>query len=491
MEWDAGLDDGSATDFRSASSWNYTQEEMEALLSMSAADEPPSTSSMDRPWFLQTQDLNGRIQDFDFSSGIRMDEDPGNIAASSFHEKSMNPIEATISGSEPTSRTLLNRNKVSNRTVNNVHMETFGTTEDHILSGPQVIGSHVSGHHLGRRSPSPKPSLPASSSLPSPPHRSSRTSSTGSKSLWRANSLGGPSPSGPSPSSTTVSSAGLLDVNEITNVICEYPKHMLHETFWSPFVHHRHYRCSQGGLAEPIAIALCCVSANLHSVESSLPFVCKMICEERERLVNEFPTKTDNLEDALAALHAMCIYQIESILAFRSRKIDKSRLSDSEIYHHFLLKMTRRLCQEHGEEVSLKDNTAIDWHRWTMAETLRRTAFLVNMVNELSYHINALNSVYYESLHESLTSDIPLPAPNSMWRALDETEWAAARDATGWSGAGIMTLRMFMDMPEAGAGSHEGSSEDHVEGADNIQRISSLIINSAKHLRRKTSRQGP
>ena len=100
-------------------------------------------------------------------------------------------------------------------------------------------------------------------------------------------------------------------------IICDYPKQILRPTFWPPFVHHRHYRCSQGGLAEPIAIALCCVSANLQSVESSLPFVRKMIENEREGLVNDFPLKSENLEDALSALHAMCIYQIETILAFR------------------------------------------------------------------------------------------------------------------------------------------------------------------------------
>jgi hypothetical protein len=273
----------------------------------------------------------------------------------------------------------------------------------------------------------------------------------------------------------------LFSVEEITTVICDYPKQLLRDTFWSPFVHHRHYRCSQGGLAEPIAVALCCISANQQRVESSLPFVCKMFNDERERLVNEFPTKAENLEDALASLHAMCIYQIETILVLQSHNSMKSKISSAQLYHHFLLKMTRRLCQEHLKEASLKGDIANEWHSWTLAETLRRTTFLVSMVNELSYHTNSINRVYYESLHDSLVIDMPLPAPESMWRALNKDEWKAARDTTGWTGDGIIALRAALDKLDAGAGSDK--SESPLGRLDNIQQISNLIISSARHLR--------
>ena len=334
--------------------------------------------------------------------------------------------------------------------------------------------------------------LIATSVLESEPSSSSATSGLGplEKSWWTPPVTSGEfslatSPSGlstPQSSKTVpIQLTKLFGLDEITTVICNYPKQLLRETFWSPFVHHRHYRCSQGGLAEPIAVALCCISANQQCVESSLSFVCKMINDERERLVNEFPTKAENLEDALAALHAMCIYQIETILVLQSQNSVEQKISSAQLYHHFLLKMTRRLCQEHFEGASLKDDNASEWHSWTMAETLRRTSFLVSMVNELSYHTNSINRVYYESLHESLVMDMPLPAPDSMWRALNQDEWRAARDSTGWIGDGIMTLRSAMDKLDAAAGSEKPESLFGRPG--NIQQISNLIISSARHLR--------
>ena len=330
--------------------------------------------------------------------------------------------------------------------------------------------------------PDSGPSFSSATSGRSPPDKSWWTPPLISSESSLATSPSGLSTSQPS-RTVPIQTTKLLSVDEITTVICHYPNQLLRETFWSPFVHHRHYRCSQGGLAEPIAVALCCVSANQQRVESSLPFVCKMINDERERLVNEFPTKSESLEDALAALHAMCIYQIVTILATQSQKSVEQKISSAQLYHHFLLKMTRRLCQEHFEGASLKDDTASEWQSWTIAETLRRTSFLVSMVNELSYHIKSINRVYYESLHESLVMDMPLPAPDSMWRALNEDEWRAARDSTGWIGNDVMTLRSALDKLDAAAGSEK--SESQLGRPDNIQQISNLIISGARNLRRE------
>ena len=215
--------------------------------------------------------------------------------------------------------------------------------------------------------------------------------------------------------------------------VCNYPKQMLRPKFWSPLVHHRHHRRSQGGIAELIAIALCCVSVNQQSAESSFPFLCNLIKTDRERLVKEFPSKSESIKDAMAALHAMCIHQFEIILGFRSQKPVKSQLSSAELHHHFLLQMTRRLRQKRLKNLSSKDNTAVKWQTWTAMETMRRTAFLVKMVNERSYHAKELDLVYYDPLHPWSVMDMPLPASEIMWRALNEREWAAARDASGWT----------------------------------------------------------
>ena len=154
------------------------------------------------------------------------------------------------------------------------------------------------------------------------------------------------------------------------------------------------------------------------------------------------------------------------------------------MYHAFLLKMTRRLCKEHHERVFLKDNSAISWHWWTMVETLRRTTFLVDMVNELSYHTNALNNVNYESLDESLLLDMPLPAPDRLWRALNAEEWAAARDTSGWTNEGLSTLRTALSRFDADSYRRALRDNDMIGRCESIQQISELIISSATFLRR-------
>ena len=470
MDWDTELDGDSAMNFWNFAARNPTESGLSSL------------SSIDLLW-KQYQDASGHFQDSRGSNGIGIDYEPGDANAINFHGEPLSPKPATGLGSEPTSVALFAGNTTNQRN-DSLGNETYVTAQSHVPSRSQAPGPSISDRPLGYQSEPSTALTPASSGAHNTPNKPLSTSFSASNHSFKANRPAVSSPSGPSVRSVAVQNTGLFGVDDITNIICDYPRHMLRPNFWSPFVHHRHYRCSQGGLAEPIAIALCCVSASLQSVESSLPFVHKMINNERDNLVHDFPTKSKNLEDAIAVLHAMCIYQIEAILTFRSQKAVKQRVSSTELYHHFLLKMTRRLCQEHIEKVSSKDNTNISWHCWTMAETLRRTTFLVDMVNELSYRTDALNHVYFESLHETLLLEMPLPAPDSMWRALNEDDWATARDATGWTGAGIMTLSTAIDRLKTAPGDATGSSESEDWRSDNIQQISKLIISSARHLRR-------
>lgn len=482
LEWEVALNDGSTTDFWNASAWNLTPMEMEAL-STSSTIQNPSTFDILLPEAVPKEAAGLRLGGFDDLIGTRIDHQPDSADSTDANEKPPSPIAASDLGLEPAFQTLSAKSHWKrNRTGKNPKTRAFSVAERHV---PQTSKPSASDP------PSRPSSNPSGSTVSSSLHVLVTPEASGRASLGASNASSEvDSPQCSSLSSrSTVSEAShnsrLFGVSEIMKVICDYPKQMLRPNFWSPFVHHRHYRCSKGGLAEPIAIALCCVSANLQSVESSLPFLCKTINAEKERLVTEFPTKSENLEDAMAALHAMCIYQIETILVFRAQKSAKQHISSGELYHHFLLKMTRRLCQEHIERISLKDNMTIDWHTWTMAETLRRTTFLVNMINELSYHANALNPAYYESLHPSLVQDLPLPAPEIMWRALNEREWAAARDSSGWTGVGVWSLSDLMTRLESEYSSADGSSLSQGGRHNNIQKISNLILSSARHVRQQ------
>jgi hypothetical protein len=104
------------------------------------------------------------------------------------------------------------------------------------------------------------------------------------------------------------------DIQEINQqlfgVLREYPSLILQRDHWSPFVHHRMYRCSMGGMAKPMGVALACVSAHAGSLGSNHGFVDGLINQQREQLIREFQSYLDTPENCLAAVHAVCIYQI-------------------------------------------------------------------------------------------------------------------------------------------------------------------------------------
>ncbi|KAJ5731793.1 C6 finger domain protein [Penicillium malachiteum] len=213
-------------------------------------------------------------------------------------------------------------------------------------------------------------------------------------------------------------------------ILCEYPRLMLQHQFWSPFIHHNLYRCSQNGMAEPLGIALACVSAYVSSVESSFEFVESLIKSQREQLVRDFRLSLDRPETCLAALHAVCIYQILGL--FEQKSADggnKQHQEDSrkaaELHGSFLLKITRCLCKLHKRELEGKET---GWSEWKFIESLRRNMFFVHIVNILAAETRRLHYDYFEPLDDDMILNMPLPAPECMWRACSEEEWRIACD---------------------------------------------------------------
>ncbi|PLB50397.1 hypothetical protein P170DRAFT_143228 [Aspergillus steynii IBT 23096] len=225
----------------------------------------------------------------------------------------------------------------------------------------------------------------------------------------------------------------------------EYPGLVLDRDFWSPFVHHRLYRCSLGGMAEPMANALACVGAYASCAGSSFGFVNRMINEERDKLVRKFHSYTNTPEPCLAALHAVCIYQIMGLFgdAFLPAS-HKARLADvededrrreefekeAELHSTFVLKMTRRLTGLHAKALHVHHEDEMDWDQWKFMESLRRNMFFVHIINILGSKARQLNENYFEPLGDDLILGIPLPAPERMWRACSAEEWYMARAET-------------------------------------------------------------
>lgn len=107
-------------------------------------------------------------------------------------------------------------------------------------------------------------------------------------------------------------------------------------------------------MAPPMADALACVGAYASTAGSDSGFVDRMISEEREKLVRNFHSYTDTPELCLAAMHAVCIYQIMGLFgnSFVPAAVKKPMFSNgseerqqefersAELYSSFLLKVS-------------------------------------------------------------------------------------------------------------------------------------------------------
>ncbi|KAL4985601.1 hypothetical protein BDW68DRAFT_198629 [Aspergillus falconensis] len=230
---------------------------------------------------------------------------------------------------------------------------------------------------------------------------------------------------------------------QLTSTLREYPSLILQRDHWSPFVHHRLYRCSMGGMAKPMGVALACVSAHAGSFGSNYGFVDNLINSERAQLVRNFQSFLDTPENCLAAVHAVCIYQVLGLFGgnFLPAAIKQSRdmkeglekrmeesEREAELHSSFLLKMTRRLYAHYRTAIETTQDAELNWERWKFAESLRRNIFFANIINILGARAGKLNSAYFEPLDDEVVFNLPLPAPECMWRSCSLREWLEARE---------------------------------------------------------------
>ncbi|KAL6235285.1 hypothetical protein BDW75DRAFT_210019 [Aspergillus navahoensis] len=230
---------------------------------------------------------------------------------------------------------------------------------------------------------------------------------------------------------------------QLISALREYPTLILQRDHWSPFVHHRLYRCSMGGMAKPMGVALACVSAHAGSFGSNYGFVDNLINTERAQLVRNFQSFLDTPENCLAAVHAVCIYQVLGLFGgnFLPAAIKQSRdmkeglerrkeewEREAELHSSFLLKMTRRLYAHYRAAIETTHDTELNWERWKFSESLRRNIFFANIINVLGARAGKLSSAYFEPLDDEVVLNLPLPAPECMWRSCSLREWLEARE---------------------------------------------------------------
>lgn len=253
---------------------------------------------------------------------------------------------------------------------------------------------------------------------------------------------------------------------DVIKLVQSYPAMLLQKTFYTPFVHHQLYRCEEGGVAGPLANALCCVSAYASIVPGNRNFVYNMINTEREHLVRGFHAWSPSDVNALGALHAMCVYQIIGLLDVK----DPAQIRNAEYQHPFFLKMARRICQGNLSSSVGTDETT-SWQSWIVGETLRRILFLVNLINTLSRRAHTHNPSYYEALDEDLIFHMALPAPDPMWKASTSEEWESAKRKVGWSSKRQRTVHMVIDRLREGH-----TDEENGRWFEDFHPLSLLII---------------
>lgn len=118
--------------------------------------------------------------------------------------------------------------------------------------------------------------------------------------------------------------------------------------------------------------------------------------------------------------------------------------------------MTRRFAQNHAGGNDFPTTKEADWLQWLVAETVRRTIFLVNIINLLAGCENTATTHYFEPLDDNLILDMAPPAPNALWEARTAESWRATREKLAREEGNEQTLRAvlssanFQQVTEAG-----------------------------------------
>lgn len=113
--------------------------------------------------------------------------------------------------------------------------------------------------------------------------------------------------------------------------------------------------------------------------------------------------------------------------------------------------MVRRLTQKHRQELlnNSTDSPPCSWKHWTFIETLRRTTFLVHVLNVMSARLQKQDPFFYEALDHDLVLGMPLPAATPLWEANQEGQWLSVRSNLPQSlTTGSIIQQEFATVPE-------------------------------------------
>ncbi|KAH8600032.1 hypothetical protein B0O99DRAFT_590445 [Bisporella sp. PMI_857] len=237
--------------------------------------------------------------------------------------------------------------------------------------------------------------------------------------------------------------------SSLAHIIKSYFQLLQTESYHSPFIHPELLQGPHQNMSSLQKSSMAICSGVALQDKRSRYFAKNAISAERDRLVHEFHSYS--CVEEWDALHAVCIYQIISLLEVDQDVAWKSGVNSSWLHIPFLLKMARRFRDNHlhsmswdSPEMEVTNNETKNWREWIVDETVRRTVFLVHCINEATcYSKDGKRTTYYEPLDQDYILNMVLPAPTPVWEASTSEAWAAQKDECGWSD-GSVTLRSFL-----------------------------------------------
>lgn len=140
--------------------------------------------------------------------------------------------------------------------------------------------------------------------------------------------------------------------------------------------------------------------------------------------------------------------------------------------------MTRQFCRNHPSANQSDDALEDTWQRWLVAETVRRTVFLVNTINILAGHENDCPSPYYEPLDDSFVFRMALPAPDPLWESRTAEAWQATRDRLGWLSSKKSTIETLLMDDTNNSREENGKEIPQIgrPGLSNSRELTNLIL---------------
>ncbi|KAM3076032.1 hypothetical protein ACMFMG_006455 [Clarireedia jacksonii] len=200
-------------------------------------------------------------------------------------------------------------------------------------------------------------------------------------------------------------------------VLNTYPQMLLSAKELPPFVHPKLqslstdvvFNMNRSSSSDPLTT--CAGIMAMWSVKnaSNTAFIWRSIRSEQERLFEECPTYDDH--NAVAALQAICVY-----LLLRLSETDEDA-TDFDI--PLISTMTKITQQVQG--ITLKYNKAPTWKGWLLVESLRRTIFVLFIIDIL-FDISPGTQPYCCEAARHL-AQMPLPCHKNIWRSQTELEW--------------------------------------------------------------------